>query len=159
MYIIFNQIIINKHYKYISYEWLFKLKWLYLLTMIIPTLLGMFTTLVILSIVIGPPTAIFTPPIPAELFIENWVVNRSGRDVFVIIRVRNPGDEGLYIQRIYADEKEVVSRRIYIDPKSDIREISFVLPRRIGSVVNIKIVWNPETSGEEKTTIITVSLT
>ncbi|MEM0380179.1 MAG: hypothetical protein QXW87_01005 [Desulfurococcaceae archaeon] len=123
------------------------MRWLYLLTIIIPTLLGMFTTLVTLTLIF-PPGVILTPPAPAILEIVDLKINRSGRDIIVFITVRNDGDEGLYIQKIYANEIEVVSRSIYLEPRSTEREISFVLPRRIGSEVEIIVFWKSEKSEE-----------
>lgn len=107
----------------------------------------MFTTLVTLTLIF-PPGVILTPPAPAILEIVDLKINRSGRDIIVFITVRNDGDEGLYIQKIYANEIEVVSRSIYLEPRSTEREISFVLPRRIGSEVEIIVFWKSEKSEE-----------
>lgn len=125
--------------------------------MIIPTLLGMFTTLVTLSIIIGPPTLIFTPPIPAELFIEGWNTSKTDGYTIVTILLSNPGDEGLFVHRVYANETEVVSRRIYIEPRSGIRDIPFSIrtPRRVSTLV-VKIVWSPETGSETRETSLTI---
>lgn len=124
------------------------MRWLYLLTVIIPTLLGMMTTLVILSIVIGPPTAIFSTPVPAELLIMGTNYTRIGRDYAVIIQVYNPGDQGLYVLRIYANDKPVFLKYTYIAPRTG-KELQFMLPRRMYGNINVTIVWIPE-DGEVK---------
>jgi hypothetical protein len=115
------------------------------MTVIIPTLLGMMTTLLILSIVIGPPTTVFSTPIPPDLIVESWEVTQSGRDRIVTLYVYNPGDQGLYILSIYANNKQVVFKHIYVPPHSQIKQVQFILPRfKRVSRVNVSILWRPE---------------
>ncbi len=116
---------------------------------VIPTMLGMLTTLVILSIVIGPPTVVFTARVPPELIIESWNVTKIGKDYALILKVYNPGDEGLHVTKIYVNGKVVVDREIYIEPRSPIRDISFVLPKTKRSKLNVSIVWSTE-AGESR---------
>jgi len=133
------------------------LRWLYLLTVIIPTLLGMMTTLVILSIAIGPPTAILSTPVPPDLYITSANYTKIGRDYAIIIRVYNPGDQGLYILNIYANNKLVYTKHTYIEPHMT-KELSFVLPRKMRGRINVTIIWTPEqgTAPHRTTTFINV---
>jgi len=121
----------------------------------IPTLLGLITTLVILSITIGPPSVIIgARKIPATLVIESAKVERMGKSYLVKVRVYNAGDEGLYIMRILANGRAVFKSQTYLNPRSDVRELSFIIKRTRGSKLNVSIVWAPETGSLRRNDVI-----
>jgi len=123
------------------------LRWIYVLTVIIPMILGMITTSAVLTIVVGPPVVVAKPVIPPELVIERYNFTKIDGDIAMILYVYNPGTQGLYIRAVYVNDDLRFSTLKYLGPQSGIEEISFTLPRVRGSMLNVTIIWSPEEGG------------
>ncbi|OYT38049.1 MAG: hypothetical protein B6U89_06450 [Desulfurococcales archaeon ex4484_58] len=112
---------------------------------VIPAVLGMLTTLLILSIVIGPPTVIIgAGRIPPTLIIVSYDFTTVGNTKILRINVSNPGDASLYVTEIYVNGKCVLRKYIEVEAHTQVKEISFALPKIRGSKLNVTILYAPE---------------
>jgi len=122
------------------------MRWLYITMVAIPTLLGMLTTLLILSVVIGPPAVIIGGKNPAYLLVDPPDFLKEGNSVIAILRLHNTGDKGLYVLRVLVNNQAKFTSETYLGPRES-REISFEIGRIRGSTLNITIVWAPAEGG------------
>ncbi len=131
------------------------MRWMYLVVTVIPTLLGMMITLMILTILIGPPQ-IKLGGGPSTLVIDNayMTIDPATKNRVLIIDLHNPGSGKIYIIGIKINNKDLKGGPSFTNPLviggGESQEISYIIPKNIKPVrklYNITLLYAPETGG------------
>ncbi len=129
------------------------MRWIYLVVTVIPTLLGMIVTLMILTILIGPPT-IKLGGGPSTIIIDNAyiTIDPATKNKVFFIELHNPGGGKVYIIGIKINNKDLRNGPSFGNPLivegGQSSTISYIIPKKIKPVrnhYNITLLYAPET--------------
>lgn len=129
------------------------MRWLYFTVTVIPTLLGMIVTLMILTILVGPPTIRFGGG-ESTLVIYNayFTKDPSGKNNVIVMDLHNPGGSKILVIGIKINNKDLpdgpsFSNPLIVDGGSTMT-ISYIVPKNLlsrNTNYNITVLFAPET--------------
>ncbi len=128
------------------------MRWLYFIVTVIPILLGMIVTLMILSILVGPPTIKFGGKTTLVIYNAYFTKNTSGKYNVLVMDLYNPGGSKILIIGIKINNKDLPGGPSFSNPLTidggAVTTVSYIVPENLLTVntnYNITILFAPET--------------
>jgi hypothetical protein len=137
------------------------MRWIYIVATTIPILIGMITTMSIMSIIIGPPVIKFGGGEPT-LIIDAASITKVGNSYALILDVHNPGGAGVYIIGIKVNGKDIKNGPSFQNPLKieggASEEISYLIGvvKPVKNRYNITVLYVPETTQSIRATYIII---
>ncbi len=137
------------------------MRWVYIVATTIPILIGMITTMSIMSIIVGPPVIKFGGGEPT-LLIDSASITSLGKSKALILDVHNPGGAGVYIIGIKINGIDIKNGPSFQSPLEIAggasEEISYIIGdiKPVKNTYNITILYVPETVQSIRSTYIII---
>ncbi len=137
------------------------MRWAYVVATTIPIIIGMITTMSIMSILVGPPTIRFGGGEPT-LIIDSAMITEMGKNKVLILQVHNPGGGKVFIIGIKINGKDINGGPSFQNPLvvegGQSTEISYLIGniKPVNNQYNITVLFVPETMQNIRSTYVII---